>query len=254
MEARAKKRHKLSSCKPSLLVSECCISQLTSKFLSCSDIAHLACVCMQLLNALRHTTIDVSHVDLTFEELNSYFGRRTSQWSLVGASVVGHQPDHHSLSMLEGVVLRDLHTLTLKELTDISALGSCSNLHTLNLISCWQVTDISVLGSCSNLHALALFNNDQLTDISALGSCSNLHTLDLSYCWQVTDISALGSCSNLHTLHLSCCWQLTDISALGSCSNLHTLNLSFCRQVTDISALGSCLYLRTLNLVGCNTN
>ena len=167
METRAKKRHKLSSCKPSLLVSECCISQLTSKFLSCSDIAHLACVCMQLLNALRHTTIDVSHVDLTFEELNSYFGRRMSQWSLVGASVVGHQPDH-SLSMLEGVVLRDLHTLT-----------------------CWQVTDISALGSCSNLHALALFNNDQLTDISALGSCSNLHTLDLSCCWQLTDISAL---------------------------------------------------------------
>ena len=80
-----------------------------------------------------------------------------------------------------------------------------------------QLTDISTLGSYSNLHTLDLSGCSQLTDIPALGSCSNLHTLNLIGCSQLTDISALGSCSNLHTLSLYGCDQLRDFSALGTC-------------------------------------
>ena len=41
------------------------------------------------------------------------------------------------------------------QVTDMSGLGNCSNLHTLNL-SYTQVTDVSSLGSCSSLHTLHL--------------------------------------------------------------------------------------------------
>jgi Leucine-rich repeat (LRR) protein len=41
------------------------------------------------------------------------------------------------------------------QVTDVSGLGNCSNLHTLNL-SYTQVTDVSSLGSCSSLHTLHL--------------------------------------------------------------------------------------------------
>ena len=192
MLTRAKKRHKVTSCKPSLLASECCISQLTSKFLSCSDVARLACVCGQLLKALRYSPIDVSHVDLTLQQVSDYFGSRTSQWRLVGASIVDHEPNHRRPPMPEGVVLRHLR------------LRLQSGLLPVNL-------------DLNKLKTLDLEGQEWVLEVSGLRGCSNLHTLNLDGCRQLTDISALGSCSNLHTLYLYGCRQLTDISALGTC-------------------------------------
>ena len=242
MLTRAKKRHKVTSCKPSLLASECCISQLTSKFLSGSDVARLACVCGQLLKALRYSPIDASHVDLTLQQVSDYFGSRTSQWRLVGASIVDHEPNHRRPPMPEGVVLRHLRLRLRSGLLLVNL--DLTKLNTLDLKRQEWVLEVSGLRGCSNLHTLNLSGCDQLTEISALGSCSNLHTLDFDRCDQLTDISALGSCSNLHTLNIDGCSQLTDISALGSCSNLHTLSLYGCDQLRDFSALGTCRIIR----------
>jgi internalin A len=142
-------------------------------------------------------------------------------------------------------ILSRMKTLELSynQITDISFLGSLTNLTTLDL-GRNRITDISSLGSLTNLTTLHLDSN-QITDISFLGSLTNLTTLHLGYN-QISDISFLGSLTNLTTLHLGYN-QITDISFLGSLTNLTTLNLSS-NQITDISFLGWLTNLTTLHL------
>jgi len=128
-------------------------------------------------------------------------------------------------------------------ITDISFLGSLTNLTTLHLANN-KITDFSFLGSFTNLTTLYLGNN-KITDFSFLGSLTNLTTLHLGYN-QITDISFLGSLTNLTRLHLNNN-RITDISFLGSLTNLTTLNLSY-NQITDISFLGSLTNLTKLYL------
>ncbi|MEG3945980.1 leucine-rich repeat domain-containing protein, partial [Microcoleus sp. w2-18aC4] len=130
-------------------------------------------------------------------------------------------------------------------ITDISFLGSLTNLTTLDL---WrnQITDISFLGSLTNLTTLSLENN-KITDISFLGLLTNLTTLDLCRN-KIADISFLGLLTNLTTLNLDSN-GITDISFLGSLTNLTTLNL-YHNQITDISALRKLTNLTTLHLGG----
>ncbi len=130
-----------------------------------------------------------------------------------------------------------------KKITDISSLGSLTNLTTLYL-SCNQITDISFLGSLTNLTELHLDNN-KITDISFLGSLTNLTKLHLDNN-KITDISFLGSLTNLTELHLSNN-QITDISFLGSLTNLTELYLDD-NKITDISALRSLTNLTELRL------
>src|SRR4028118_418873 len=131
-------------------------------------------------------------------------------------------------------ILSSMTTLDLgSRITDISSLGSLTNLTTLNLNSN-QITDISSLGSLTNLTTLNLDNN-QISDISFLGSLTNLTTLNLDNN-QISDISFLGSLTNLTTLNL-CSNQITDISALRKLTNLTKLDLR-ANRITDISVLG----------------
>ncbi|MEG3979864.1 leucine-rich repeat domain-containing protein, partial [Microcoleus sp. T3B2] len=141
--------------------------------------------------------------------------------------------------------LTNLTTLHLdsNQITDFSFLGSLTNLTTLHLDSN-QITDISFLGSLTNLTTLHLDSN-QITDISFLGSLTNLTTLDLNHN-QITDISALRALTNLTTLILYNN-QISDISFLGSLTNLTTLDLRL-NQISDISFLGSLTNLTTLYL------
>ncbi|MEG4027969.1 leucine-rich repeat domain-containing protein [Microcoleus sp. POL8_C6] len=134
-------------------------------------------------------------------------------------------------------------SLSYNQITDISFLGSLTNLTTLNL-SNNRITDFSFLGSLTNLTTLNLSNN-QITDFSFLGSLTNLTTLDLGYN-QITDISLLGSFTNLTTLNLDRN-QITDIRFLGSLTNLTTLHLNN-NQINDFSFLGSLTNLTTLSL------
>ena len=77
-----------------------------------------------------------------------------------------------------------------------------------------QITDISFLGSLTNLTTLHLGYN-QITDISFLGSLTNLTTLNLNYN-QIADISFLGSLTNLTTLRSglqsNCRYQLPRLA------------------------------------------
>jgi internalin A len=162
------------------------------------------------------------------------------------SSMTEQMLSHHQITDISSLgSLTNLTTLHLgdNQITDISSLGSLTNLTTLNLYIN-QITDISSLGSLTNLTTLDLCGN-QINDISSLGSLTNLTTLDLCFN-QINDISSLGSLTNLTTLSL---WrnQITDISFLGSLTNLTTLHLGN-NYITDISFLGSLTNLTTLNL------
>eukprot|EP00798_Chlamydomonas_sp_ICE-L_P015844 gene15844-biopygen24864 len=135
---------------------------------------------------------------------------------------------------------------------DISALSTCTNLHTLSLSDFPHLEDkdIKALSSCSNLCALNLSRNYDLTSIKALLQCTNLHTLDLSDCVRLDEVKALSKLSKLNSLDLSGCVQLKSIAVLSSCVHLHTLSLADCQNLTDknIQALSSCPNLTSLNL------
>ena len=141
-------------------------------------------------------------------------------------------------------ILSSMRKLDLSEhgITDISSLGSLTNLTTLYLSSN-QIKDISSLGSLTNLTTLILYCN-RITDISSLASLTNLTTLNLQTN-QIKDISSLGSLTNLTKLDLGCNRSITDISSLGLLTNLTTLDLDE-NRITDISSLGSLINLTKL--------
>ncbi|NQE38496.1 Internalin-A [Microcoleus sp. IPMA8] len=133
--------------------------------------------------------------------------------------------------------------LNSNRITDISFLGSLTNLTTLDL-SNNQISDISFLGSLTHLTTLNLSDN-QISDISFLGSLTHLTTLNLSGN-RITDISFLGSLTHLTELRLNDN-QIIEISALRSLTNLTELDLDY-NQITEISALRSLTNLTELCL------
>jgi internalin A len=149
------------------------------------------------------------------------------------------------ISILGSLTNLTVLNLNYNQISDISSLGSLTNLTTLDL-SGNIISDISSLGSLTNLTTLDLFDN-KISDISILGSLTNLTSLYLDYN-KISDISILGSLTNLTTLSLRGN-KISDISFLGWLTNLTTLNL--CRNpITDISFLGWLTNLTTLNLGG----
>ena len=81
-------------------------------------------------------------------------------------------------------------------------------------------SDIAAIGNCSQLRSLRLLSNcHDLTDIHSLGNCIKLQKLNLYPCTNLTNITGLRNCSSLKSLTLGDCSKLTDITALRSCSN-----------------------------------
>ena len=254
---RCTKRCKVQQ-QPSVIVSGW-IVRLVSEFLPMRDLPRFACTCVDVKRVLRSTPVDL---ELTYEDIVRYFDPATSAWVLVGASLVGDWMDQ----LPQGIMLRrlrigiefrldlelswswshldltQLETLVCREqlwLSDITAIGSCTNLHTLDLQDCGLLRDITVLGNGKfrSLHTVSLKGSSNLTDITALGKCTSLRFLDLSNCDQLTDISALGHCSLLYRLYLTSCPYLTDITALGKCSSLKVLDVSQCRRLRNLEVL-----------------
>ena len=64
----------------------------------------------------------------------------------------------------------DLGTLRLvgRGVTDLSALASCTKLHTLNFTACRGVTDLSALANCAAVRTLELMACSDFTDVSPL--------------------------------------------------------------------------------------
>lgn len=121
-------------------------------------------------------------------------------------------------------------------MADVSALGGCATLHTLDISDGDDWREMMegngpALAGCAKLQVLSLSGCINLTDVSG---CAALQKLDLTCCVEVTDrdVSMLASCT-LRTLALCGCNRVTDVSALADCATLHELDLRFCDRVTD---------------------
>ena len=114
-------------------------------------------------------------------------------------------------------------------------------------ISNSNISDLSGLEICSNLHCLYLSHNF-ISDVSPLSDLTSLTELYLNDNI-ISDISYLANLSNLITLHLAHN-QIVDVSILSRFTNLKTLNLSY-NRIQNISSLTS---LRKLDIVWLQNN
>jgi hypothetical protein len=216
-----------------------------SPWLAPPDVAALAQTCKQFHLQLQGSKLDLFRFrQLDLAELDRMFPA-PQYWKLVGLRCRWHATSEELSSVpveIEKLCLRAAGRRDLPgrcdQLTDVSGLGGCPALHTLDLRRCWWLTDVTGLAGCRTLHTLDLSRCDQLTDVSALGGCPALHTLNLSMCDGLVDVAALGGCPALHTLNLSKCDGLDDVAGLAGCATLHTLDLSACRWLVDMTGLG----------------
>ena len=90
--------------------------------------------------------------------------------------------------------VRQLKVINCNDVTTFLNVINQSKLTKLDL-SWTEVSDVSALGQCTNLVKLDL-SNTEVSDVSALGQCTNLVKLSL---WgtQVTDVTALAKCTKV---------------------------------------------------------
>ena len=115
--------------------------------------------------------------------------------------------------LFEGLAKRSNHPVKMPRLPPslLSLVAGCYN----------SPTDLSFLGDCTALKSLQLYHCTTLQDISELTLCPNLTELDL-FCFSgVADISPLSSLRYLSSLKLPV--DTADLSPLSACSSLRYL-------------------------------
>ena len=138
--------------------------------------------------------------------------------------------------------LTNLTTLTLGgSISDLSPLADLTNLTTLTFDG--SISDLALLPNLTNLTALRVYNTI-ISDISALANLTTLTHLNLSLS-STSDISALANLTNL--THLTLYGSISDISPLANLTTLTHLNLSL-SSTLDISALANLANLTQLDL------
>jgi hypothetical protein len=139
-------------------------------------------------------------------------------------------------------IFKNIETLRLKELVDVSALAHLKNLKFLDL-SGMSVADVSALAKLSQLETLDL-NDTKVENISAVENLTNLKWLSLRGT-NIVDISALTKLRKLESLSLHGT-RVDNISVLENLTNLKEVSLSG-TKVSDDSV--SALKQKILNLV-----
>eukprot|EP00798_Chlamydomonas_sp_ICE-L_P001459 gene1459-32836_t len=93
----------------------------------------------------------------------------------------------------------------------------CPSLRDLILSYCQALVDLTGLEGCSQLESLQMVSCTSLTDMSALaaGPRDQLQSIDLSLCESLSDLFALGNCRALQHANFAECQQIADISALA---------------------------------------
>jgi hypothetical protein len=94
--------------------------------------------------------------------------------------VIHKSRDH--LADLEGIQyfedVQVCHFEGCMQLNDISAIGGCTRLRSLNLKGCEKLVSIAPLSRCARLQTLSLYGCKQLTSITALAQCPDLRSVD----------------------------------------------------------------------------
>jgi Leucine-rich repeat (LRR) protein len=152
--------------------------------------------------------------------------------------------------------LKNIQTLKLKELPDVSVLFSgevLQNLKSLNDLDLSQAqfvndNQVRALASVANLKSLSL-PWSKINDVSALTQLKEVTYINLRFT-ELVEVSQLAEVMNLKGLDLSGIPDTDDVyvSSLVQLKELESLNLSKLLKVTNISALQKLENLRTLNL------
>ena len=139
--------------------------------------------------------------------------------------------------------LRMEYLNNLIEVSDISVVGSLSNLVVLNLgFMQREITGISAISNLTNLKSLSLYQAD-IGDISMFGNLTGLETLNLTAC-NISDIGPLSNLTNLKELELYAN-NISDLSPLRNLTNLTLLDI-WGNNISDISALSGLTNLKEL--------
>jgi hypothetical protein len=104
----------------------------------------LAVVSNQVRRCLRNARIDVSEKAVDASTLPQML----RFWRVIGVNV------RDCAEMLPGCIHLRAAILRRGSLVDVSALGQCSSLQTVDLSECGQLTDVSALGQCSSLQTV----------------------------------------------------------------------------------------------------
>jgi len=168
--------------------------------------------------------------------------------------------------------LTDL-SLSVNQVTDVSALGAVRNLtelawngdpvsklHGLNSLTQLKtltliglnVSDLNALLALPWLTQLTVVLCDNLTDVSGMAELKQLTHLFMLLCNSLTDVSALSGLTQLTDLFLMQ-MKVSDVSALNGLKQLKMLGLSN-MQVNDVSVLGSLKQLKSLVLSNTQVN
>ena len=94
--------------------------------------------------------------------------------------------------------------LSARGVFDVVSADVCSSEALGTLVDSWSgvlqclrcsgftISDVSALGLCGSLHTLNLTRCSGISDVSALGQCTSLRTLDLTRCFGISDVSGLA--------------------------------------------------------------
>ena len=179
LDSRLPKRASvLPSC--SLLRLDKNLLWIVAAFGSCTDKLRLAACSRSARSQLAGSELDLFDDEKLWRSLEQ-FRQLFLEWRVVGLNL--DATDQCPARRENLSVVRRLRVKGVDK--DLSFLfppgqdGACS-IRTLYLSGCSQLTDVSALGNCSALSSLDLRGCSELTDVSALGNCSALSTFSLN--------------------------------------------------------------------------
>lgn len=133
---------------------------------------------------------------------------------------------------------------------DLSLLGNCPRLTTLNLAGCTGVKDFSFLAKCPSINTLDLSQCPEIDNLNFLQSCPSVKSLNLAGCINIKDASGLQNCTLIENLNIEGCSQLEELN-LAENIRLKNLNLAGCGELTELSLPKNSPSLTSLNLADC---
>lgn len=134
---------------------------------------------------------------------------------------------------------------------DLSVVGSCTNLISLDLTQCREIKDLSPLSSLSSLRSLKLLSH-VIESLDILPGLSQLTLLDLAVCTQLTNLNPLSSMNHLRELHLDNLGLVTSLSSLSPLSGLEVLFLDYMVSLSSLTPLTGLTRLKQLSLAYLN--
>lgn len=151
------------------------------------------------------------------------------------------------------VTLSGLKNLTSVEISSAN-IGLLSETVSIKELKVYDsiVSDISVIGTLTNLEKLTLEDCEYVQDISPIANCTKLKELYMTGVVVLEDISPLSALSSLEMLDIIGSRALSDISVLGELTSLKKLCLKQCKEIRDISSIGNLVNLEKLSIMGCN--